>query len=139
MIQKRIGRSTRTINVPLCVECHRELHRESAEEKRMRSFGRLGSLVGGLLMLFFLFIIFPKGLTIPLRVLFATVSSLAFGAVIYFYFERRRSQGAKPKKKAILSSATMSNFSWRATTFEFSNESFAQDFEELNRPNLMEI
>jgi hypothetical protein len=137
MIRKRIGRSTRTIDVPLCVECNRELQRESAEEERMRSFGRLGSIVGGLLVLIFLFIILPKGLTIPWRVLFATVSSLAFGAVIYFYFESKRSQGARPKKKAILSSATMSNFSWRAATFEFSNESFARHFEELNRPNLM--
>jgi ABC-type Fe3+-siderophore transport system permease subunit len=104
----------------------------------MRSFGRLGSIVGGLLMLIFLFIILPKGLTIPWRILFATVSSLAIGAIIYFYFERRRSQGARPKKKAILSSAAMSNFSWRAATFEFSNESFAKEFKELNRPNLME-
>jgi hypothetical protein len=138
MIRKRIGRTTRTIELPLCVKCHRELQRESAEEERMRSFGRLGSIVGGLLVLIILFIILPKGLTIPWRVLFATFSSLAFGAIIYFYFERRRSQGARPKKKAILSSVAMSNFSWRAATFEFNNESFAKDFEELNRPNLME-
>ncbi len=138
MIRKRIGRTTRTIELPLCVKCLRELQRESAEEERMRSFGRLGSIAGGLLMLIFLSIILPKGLTIPWRIFFATAFSLAVGAVITFYFERRRSQGARPEKKAILSSAAMSKFSWRAATFEFSNESFAKDFEELNRPNLME-
>ena len=138
IIRKRSGRITRTIEIPVCVDCNRELQRESAEEEKMRTFGRLGSIVGSLLILILLLLLLPDALTILWRILFAAFSSITVGVIIYLYFDRRRSQGARPEKIDIRSSASMSEFSWRATTFEFSNEAFAKRFEELNQRDLME-
>ena len=137
-IRKRIGRLTRTIEVPLCVDCYRELQRESAEEERMRSFGRLGAIAGGLLLFIILIIVLPDGLSILWRILSGALISAALAALIYIYFDRRRRQGARPEKVAIRSSASMPEFSWRATTFEFKNDAFAERFEELNKQDLME-
>jgi hypothetical protein len=49
-----------------------------------------------------------------------------------------RLEAAKPEKKAILASAQMVEFSWRAATFEFENEDFSDGFLELNQEKLME-
>ncbi len=137
-VRKRKGRLTRTIEIPVCRECFKELKRESAEEEKMRTLGRLGAIVGGLLLFVTVILILPGGLATPWRILFAALFSAAFGRLISFYFDGRRRRGIRPEKAAIQSSASMLEFSWRAATFEFDNEVFAERFEELNEQNLME-
>jgi hypothetical protein len=44
-----------------------------------------------------------------------------------------------PAKQAIGQAARLANFTWRATTFEFENEQFAEQFRALNEARLMEI
>jgi hypothetical protein len=53
--------------------------------------------------------------------------------------QRAQWKAALPEKQAVRGSAKVTNFSWRATTFEFTNETFAERFEAMNESVLMEI
>jgi len=43
------------------------------------------------------------------------------------------------KKKAILEAGRLCDFSWRFTTFEFNDDSFAERFRALNETKLTEV
>lgn len=139
LLHKRMGRVTRLIELPLCTACQKELHRTSADEERLQ---KIGGVVSGVLLLLtavLTFLLLPSALAFLLRALTALLvgGSLAWG--VWAVFTRARQQAALPTKKAILNSAKMTAFSWRATVFEFSNDIFTERFKRLNEPNLMEV
>lgn len=138
-VRKRIGRITRLIEVPLCSRCAGELRRQSGEEERLQKLGRLACVVLFLLALALLLLLMPARLALLLRLLTALLTATVLATVVYLWFRRARFQAARPEKKAIRNSASISNFSWRATTFEFNNETFAKRFRDLNETLLMEI
>lgn len=138
-IRKRLSRVTRLINVPVCADCAAQLRRRSMEEERLT---QLKYLVGGaafLVTLFAVFIILPPGLATAVRLLAGVAMGGVVTAVIFAIFRRQIRQVYLPQKKAVLQSARIENFSWRATTFAFENEEFAQRFVAINESLLMEI
>jgi hypothetical protein len=138
-VRKRIGRVTRLIKVPLCSRCAGELGRQSGEEERLQKIGRLVCGVLFLLALALLLLLTPDRLDFTLRLLIALSTAAGLSTVVYLWFRRARFLAARPEKKAIRNSAGIANFSWRATTFEFNNETFAKRFRDLNETLLMEV
>ncbi|MFQ5399515.1 MAG: hypothetical protein ACE5E7_07945 [Anaerolineae bacterium] len=137
-ITRRIGRITRLIDVPLCAGCRRELNRLSGEEERLLLLGRLTAAVLAVLVLAIVLLLTPVAMSLTLRFLAAFTAALAAAVGILRLFRRARQRAALPTKQAIRRSARLASFSWRAATFEFENETFAERFMELNKPLLME-
>ena len=138
-IRKRIGRTTRLIDVPLCLDCAQELRRQSADEERLQKIGRLVSAALFLLTLAVAILLTPASLAFLLRLLTGLLVAGAVTAVSLHFFRRATANAALPEKKAIRQSAQIATFSWRATTFNFENETFAERFKEINESLLMEI
>jgi len=138
-VRKRIGRVTRLIEVPLCNRCASELRRQSGEEERLQKIGRLVGSALFLLALALILLLTPARLGFTLRLLIALSTATVLTTAVYLWFRRARFQAARPEKKAIRNSAGITTFSWRATTFEFNNETFAERFRDLNETLLMEI
>ena len=138
-VRKRIGRITRLIEVPLCSRCAGELGRQSGEEERLQKIGRLVCGILFLLALALTLLLTPAGLGFVLRLLMALLVAAVLTAAVYLWFRRLHFRAARPQKKAIRNSAGIATFSWRATTFDFSNETFAERFRDLNEALLMEI
>ena len=138
-IHKRIGRTTRTIAVPLCTSCAQTIARQSGEEERLRKIGLLVATAVFLITTAIILIATPAGLSFILRLLIALLigGGVTFG--VFVFFRRAISNAALPEKKAILQSAQIETFSWRATTFSFTNDAFTERFIDLNEPFLMEI
>jgi hypothetical protein len=137
-LRKRIGRVTRLVDVPLCSDCAGELHRLSGEEERWL---KLSWLLSGLVWLVLLavgLLLLPAGVPFLARFLLALVIALAAAAFTFKYVRQTSLRHARPEKQAILAAARITNFSWRATTFEFANEAFAERFAAINQPQLME-
>ena len=137
-ITMRRGRITRLIDVPVCDDCSRELHLMSAEEERLQRFGWITAGVTGIALLVAGVFLLPGVLPIWLRFFVSLVLAALIAAGVWSIFKRKSLDAARPKKKAILNSARMVEFSWRATTFQFENDEFAEWFIELNEANLME-
>lgn len=138
LLRKRIGRLTRTIDVPLCQGCHREVKRLSGEEERWIGLGRVGSAAAGLMAALVVAILIARITPLWLNLLIAiAVGALAIAGA-WSLFRRKAAEKALPEKKTILNSVQMADFSWRATTFEFENRDFAERFADLNRSRLME-
>jgi len=138
-IRKRIDRTTRLINVPLCLDCAQELRRQSADEERLQKIGRLVSATLFLLTLAVVILLTPVSLAFILRLLTGLLAAAGVTAVSLHLFRRAQANAARPEKKAIRQSAQIAAFSWRATTFNFENETFTERFKEINEPLLMEI
>jgi hypothetical protein len=138
-IRKRIGRTTRKIDVPLCLGCAQQINRKSGEEERLQKIGLLVVTAVFLLATAIILIVTPSGLNFILRLLIAMLFSggLTFG--IHYFLRRSVANAALPEKKAILQSAQIETFSWRATTFSFANDLFSERFVDINEPFLMEI
>ena len=138
-IRLRDGRRTRIIDVPLCSNCHREVGKESGEEERLHRLGRVVTIITSLMIAILTFILLGRALPPVVKVLLALFLGIIVGAILIAYFRRLRAEAATPEKKAVLRSARLREFSWRATTFEFENEAFANRFVELNQEELMEV
>jgi hypothetical protein len=138
-LRRRIGRITRMVDVPLCKECHYELRRRSAEEERLQKIGWLVSGVLFLLVVAFALIFTPVEFGFGLRLLLAAFVALLLAGCVFWLFWRASARVELPSKQAIRQSADIANFSWRATTFEFDNETFADQFRKMNETQLMEI
>jgi len=138
VVSKRSGQIRRLIDVPVCTECSQELRRQSGEEERLQRLGWLAVSITGLLVLVITFFLLPGPWPL-LRLFIALVPALLIATVIYSIFRKKMSDAARPQKRAILESARMVDFSWRATTFEFNNEAFAESFSEINESRLMEL
>jgi hypothetical protein len=136
-LRRRIGRVTREIEVPLCSDCHKEVQRLSYDEERWLKQGWLAAGFVLLVLALGLLFLLPAGITVLLRLLLAAgVASLGAIAVLS-YFRHSSLARARPEKRAILAAAQLTDFSWRAMTFVFADETFARRFAELNEPQLM--
>ena len=136
-LRKRIGRTTRVIDLPLCASCHHDIHRLSGEEERLQRLGRAASVTAALVVLVVLMLLLPSSMPIWLRLIMSLIVSSIVAIGLISWFAARSGRAALPKKKEILASAAMTDFSWRATTFEFVNEAFSERFVNLNRARLM--
>lgn len=137
LLKKRRGRLTRLIDVPLCDQCAAELGRQSGEEERIGRLGQFVTIVVGLLALILGYVLSPSGFPVVIRLAIASVLAVIAGRVVFAFFRRKSLAAAHPEKLAILDSAQMTHFSWRATTFRFDNEEFARQFTQLNELRLM--
>lgn len=137
-LRRRIGRVTRLIDVPLCAACQDQLRRQSGEEERLGKLGRLSAILALFLVLAAALLLTPAAMLVQLRLLIALLLSLSAAQVVVLLFRRSRREAALPEKKEIYRSANIVDFSWRATTFEFANETFAERFKRLNEPLLMD-
>jgi hypothetical protein len=138
-LTRRSGRRTRSIDVPLCAACFRELKRESGQEERLHRLGRAASVFVFLLAAILVFILFSGLLPLLASLFISLAVGTLVGLGVRTYFRRIRADAALPEKKAILASSQLVDFSWRATTFEFDNEEFSDRVEELNQEKLMEV
>ena len=138
-LRRRIGRLTRMVDVPLCQDCHVELRRRSADEERLQKIGWLVSGVLFLLAVAFALVFTPVEFGFGLRLLLAALAALGLAGFVYWLFWRASTRAELPSKQAIRQSAGIANFSWRATTFEFDNQTFAEQFRAMNEARLMEI
>lgn len=136
-LKKRRGRLTRLIDVPLCDQCAAALRRKSGEEERMGRLGRFVALLIGPLTWLLIYVLSPSGLSVVIRVMIAIVVAVIAARLVFAFFRRRSQAAAHPEKIAILDSARMTHFSWRAATFSFDNEEFARRVMQLNEPRLM--
>ncbi len=137
-LKKRNGRIVRQINVPLCATCAQEMQRQSAAEERL---AKMGWLVGGIVALLLLvggLFLTPAGLPFWLRLVVGLLAGAGGGTAVLTLFRRQADNKALPAKQAIRQSAQLTSFSWRAATFQFTNETFTERFRELNQPLLME-
>ena len=103
--------------------------------------GRLGQFVAVIAVILALvvgYLISPDGMSLLLRLILAMVLATIVGLLVLAYFQRRSLAAAHPEKLAILDSAKMIDFSWRATTFHFDNDDFARRFVSVNESRLME-
>ncbi len=137
-LQKRIGRVTRQVNAPLCAICLQEINRQSGDEERLSKMGWLAA--GGMAILSLAVVLFltPAGIALSLRLLVGLLLAITLGEFIRQLFQRAQRKAMQPVKKAILQSARLTNFSWRAATFEFTDETFAERFKEINESLLMD-
>lgn len=138
-LRQRFGRITRLIDVPLCTRCASEFNRRSAEEERLQKISWLVSGVLFLLGLAIALLLTPPALSFGLRLLLALLVGAALAAGVLWAFRKPLANAALPEKQAIRQAITIDDFSWRATTFAFENDLFADRFTELNAPRLMEI
>lgn len=138
-LRKRLGRITRTIDVPLCRDCHRELNRQSGDEERLGQIGRLVAGVVLVLAAVLVLLLSPAEISLLLRLLVALALGVVLGQLTLLLFQRARQNAALPEKQAIRRSAQIVTFSWRATTFDFVNQTFAERFEAMNESLLMDV
>jgi hypothetical protein len=138
-VRQRIGRITRIIKLPLCQRCATELTRQSADEERLTKISWLVSGVLFLLGLTLTLLLTPTMLTFGLRLLIALLVGAGLVTAVLYGFRKPIANAALPEKQAIRQSVAIETFSWRATTFAFENDLFADRFTELNETRLMEI
>ncbi len=138
-VRQRYGRITRLIDVPLCHRCAEEVHRHSADEERLLKIRWLVSGVLFLLGLAIALLLTPAAFSFWLRLLIALLVGAGLVAGVFWGFRKPVANAALPEKQAIRQAAAIESFSWRATTFAFENDLFADRFVELNQPRLMEI
>lgn len=137
-IHKRIARTTRSIDVPLCTSCAQTITRRSGEEERLQKIGMLVGTAVFLITTAIILIATPPGLSFILRLLIALLIGGAFTFGVGILFRRAIRNAALPEKKAILQAAQIDTFSWRATTFSFANDAFTERFVDINESLLME-
>lgn len=137
-LQKRQGRVTRVVAVPLCAACAREAARKSGEEERFEKLGWLTAAGIGFMVLALALLLTPAGMAFWLRLVVGLLLGVVGGTAVLALFRRLSASKALPAKKEILQAAALVSFSWRAVTFKFANETFLERFREMNEPLLME-
>lgn len=137
-LRKRLGRITRMVDVPLCRDCRREVTRQSADEERLGKFGQLAAGAIFVVAATLILLLTPDEIALLLRLLVALALGLVLGQLTLLLFQRAQQNAALPEKQAIRRSAGIVRFSWRATTFEFVNQAFAERFEVMNESLLMD-
>ncbi|MCP4360753.1 MAG: hypothetical protein GY796_22320 [Chloroflexi bacterium] len=138
-VKKRISRITRLIGVPVCTDCAAHINYKSAAEERLQKMDWLISGAVFLLLLGIGLLVAPASLPFLLRLLMVGLGTIMATTVTHAFFKRQIRKTYLPPKQAVLNAARIENFTWRATTFAFENETFSQRFREINEPLLMEI
>ncbi|RMH00579.1 MAG: hypothetical protein D6706_03710 [Chloroflexi bacterium] len=139
LLRRRIGRVTRMVDVPLCAECARHLVYRSADEERVERLGMLAGGIVALLMLGLVLLMMPPDVVLWWRLLAGLLAAGLAGTAVFLRFRRASFNAALPEKKAVLNAVQIVDFSWRATTFEFVNAQFAEQFRRLNEAILMDV
>jgi uncharacterized protein (DUF983 family) len=137
-IRYKNGQLARFLELPLCDNCHRELNRKSGEEERLQRLGLVVASLIGMLTLVILFFLVFTNLPVWLRLFVALFPSIMVSAGIMLIFRRIGLRAVLPQKRNIRDSARMVDFSWRTTTFEFTNDDYARRFGQLNEHRLMD-
>lgn len=137
-IAKRNGRQLREVDVPVCAACLERLQRQSGEEERLVKISRLVTAVTFLALLILVLLVTAVGMGLWLRLLLALPIAAGAAYLVYRAFQPTIRMAALDGTKAVRDSAQIEAFSWRATTFTFTNETFAERFTELNHELLME-
>jgi hypothetical protein len=135
-LRKRIGRLTRLVDVPVCVDCAQTLRRRSGEEERRQRIGYAATGLAFLLAAAVVYALLPP-LAVLLRGGAAVILGVLVASAVQAQLRGLALKAARPEKRMILESARLANFSWRATTFEFSNEAFVERFVDLNEQLVM--
>lgn len=137
-VRKRIGRVTRLVDVPLCADCLQEVARQSGDEERLTKISWLAMGLAFILVMAITLLLLPAEMG-WLRWGASVLTGATAVALTRQLFRKPIFKAARPEKQTILHSVTIANFSWRATTFEFMNETFAERFRTLNESMLMDI
>ncbi|HUS95031.1 MAG TPA: hypothetical protein VMZ24_07645 [Patescibacteria group bacterium] len=137
-ISKRKRSITRLIDVPVCTNCFQEINRRSWAEERWQRIGLLVTGAVGVTAILLGFFLLPSALPVWLRLLAGIILAGLVVLGLRGIFRQRSAEVARPEKLAILASARMDSFTWRATTFHFSREDFSEQFCQLNEQQLME-
>ena len=138
-LKKRIGRVSRMVDVPLCGQCWSDFNQRSSEEGRLGKLGWVTAVILFTLSLAVVLLLTPAEISWLLRLVVALVLGLMLAQLAWQLFRRAQLNAELPAKKSIRQSADITHFSWRATTFEFTNETFAKRFEEMNKSLLMDV
>lgn len=138
-LYKRDAGLQRSIKVPLCIDCQQELRRKSAEEERFERIGFVVAAAFGLLFFVLVLLLLPTSLSAWLKIMSAVIVAVIIAMAILGLFLRKSKKSARPEKLQIKSAARISEFSWRATTFEFRDENYAESVCRLNEQQLMEL
>jgi hypothetical protein len=125
------------VEVPLCAVCGEQLRRRSGEEERWQKIGWVLTAVSPLILLPLTLLLTPTALPFWLRLLISLSVANLGGWAAWSFSQRQQQQAALPEKKAVLNAARINAFSWRATTFAFTNATFAEQFRSLNESLLM--
>jgi succinate dehydrogenase/fumarate reductase cytochrome b subunit len=115
------------------------LQRKSAEEERFEKIGKfvaIGMLLFGTAVTLLLT---PAQLSFMTRLMGSLFIGLLSGTAVYALFHHLSNRATLPQKKAILNTAHITSFSWRTTTFAFTNETFTERFKSINKSLLMHI
>lgn len=138
-VRKRQGLTRREIEVPLCETCTTAVERQSGDEERLTKAGRLLMGVAGVALLLLTLLVLPAGIALWLRLILGVAVAVAAAVVVRKLVRPAIDKAATSEKQAVRQAARIERFSWRATTFSFTNEAFVERFEELNSNLLMEI
>ncbi len=137
-LKKRNGRITRLLDVPLCAACDKTRLRRSGMQEQRQKLGWLASGLTGLLVLGLIFLLLPVDLGVSARLLVALLVAALGTTAVFTASQRWAAQAALPEVKAIRQAASFDAFSWRTVTLTFTNETFAEQFRQLNQPVLWE-
>jgi hypothetical protein len=135
-LRKRNGRITRLLDVPLCRTCDQARRRRSILQEQRQKLGWLGTGLILLLGLILVFLLLPADLGLGLRLLLALLAAGLGAAAVFTQSRRWADQAALPESKAIRQAARLDAFSWRTITLTFTNETFAEQFRQLNQPEV---
>jgi hypothetical protein len=138
-IRHRVGRRTRLLDVPVCPECLAALQQQSAAEERTIRLSWLLTGAAALLGMLLGWFLLPASLLVGLHLAAALGLGVALGTTVWTWSRRDLTAKARPEKQDVLASARIVHFSWRAATFEFANESYAEAFTALNKDRLMPL
>jgi hypothetical protein len=137
-LRKRNGRITRLIDVPLCAVCDQARRRRSGMQEQRQKLGWLATGLTLLLGLALIFVLLPADFGVAVRLFMALLVAGLGAAAVFIASRRWADQAALPEVKAIRQAASLDTFSWRTVTLSFTNESFADQFRQLNEPILWE-
>lgn len=138
LVQARDGQTIRQIDVPLCNRCAGVLKRESAQEERLRKLSWPVIGLSAFLLMAIIYFLIPASIGFWPGLFLVLLAGLITAAIIWRVFRGLIFRAALPEKKAIRQAARIESFSRWATTLVFTNESFSQQFIELNESLLME-
>lgn len=137
-IAKQLGQTTRTIHVPVSVEMAKELARRSAREEQLQTLSWVALVVVLLSVTAVTLLLTPDTYAFILRLLLALAIGSILAQLAWQTLRQASQKAILPTKQKVLASAKMIDFSWHATTFEFTNPAFAEQFRTLNEKRLME-
>ncbi len=138
-VRHRVGGRTRIVDVPVCQACATALRQESGEEERRRRLTWVLTAAGLVVGLVAGWFVAPAPWMEGLRLAIALATGLAISTLAWTWGRRGQSERARPEKQAVRQAARIVHFSWRAITFEFSQDAYAEAFAALNKSRLMSV